>query len=68
MERMSVDSSNVVSVGYDEDALTLEVEFNSGIYCYYDVPTYIFEDLMALDSKGSYLHRNVKSAYSFEKV
>lgn len=32
MERILVDSSNVVSVGYDENASTLEVEFNSGIY------------------------------------
>jgi hypothetical protein len=66
MERIAVDSSNVVSVGYDEG--TLEVEFNSGIYCYYDVPEYIFEELMASDSKGSYLHRNVKNSYSYEQV
>ncbi|MEY8212964.1 MAG: KTSC domain-containing protein [Colwellia sp.] len=66
MERIAVDSSNVVSVGYDEG--TLEVEFNSGIYCYYDVPEHIFDELMASDSKGSYLHRNVKSSYSYERV
>lgn len=66
MERIAVDSSHVVSVGYDEG--TLEVEFNSGIYCYYDVPEYIFEELIASDSKGSYLHRNVKNSYSYEQV
>lgn len=66
MERIAVDSSNVVSVGYDEG--TLEVEFNSGIYCYYDVPEHIFEELMASDSKGSYLHRNVKSSFSYEQI
>ncbi|HBY87306.1 MAG TPA: KTSC domain-containing protein [Colwellia sp.] len=66
MERIAVDSSNLVSVGYDEG--TLEVEFNSGIYCYYDVPEYIYEELMASDSKGSYLHQNVKSSYSYEQV
>jgi hypothetical protein len=66
MERIAVDSSNLVSVGYDEG--TLEVEFNSGIYCYYDVPEYIYEELMASDSIGSYLHQNVKSSYSYEQV
>jgi hypothetical protein len=66
MERIAVDSSNVVSVGFDEG--TLEVEFNSGIYCYYDVPEHIFEELLASDSKGSYLHRNVKNSYSYEQV
>ena len=66
MERVAVESSNVVSIGYDEG--TLEVEFNSGIYRYYDVPEYIYEELMASDSKGSYLHQNVKGAYSYEQV
>lgn len=66
MERTTVDSSNVVSVGYE--AGTLEVEFNSGIYCYYDVPEYIFEELMASDSKGTYLHQNIKKSYSYEKI
>lgn len=68
MERTPVDSSNLVSVGYDEDSLTLEVEFNSGIYCYYDVPSYIFEELMASDSKGTYLHQKVKNSFSYEQV
>jgi hypothetical protein len=39
MERHSVTSSNVKSIGYDASSSTLEVEFNSGgIYQYYSVP------------------------------
>jgi len=68
MERILVDSSNVVSVGYDENASTLEVEFNSGIYNYYDVPMYIYEELMASGSKGSYLHQNIKNTFSCDKI
>ena len=30
MERIPVESSNLASVGYDSDSLTLEIEFNSG--------------------------------------
>jgi hypothetical protein len=68
MERISVDSSNLVSVGYDEGSSILEIEFGSGIYQYFDVPAYVYEELMNSDSKGSYLHRNVKSTYACEQI
>jgi len=68
MERISVSSSNLVSVGYDEDSSTLEVEFNSGTYQYYDVPLYVYEELISAGSVGSYLHQNVKNTYSYSQV
>ncbi|MGS0682847.1 KTSC domain-containing protein [Shewanella sp. 125m-7] len=68
MERTPVDSSNVVSVGYDEGTSTLEVEFNSGLYQYFEVPAYVYEELMSSDSKGSYLHRNVKNTYNYDPI
>lgn len=68
MERISVSSSNLVSVGYDEDSSTLEVEFNNGTYQYYDVPLYIYEELMNASSLGSYLYQNVKNTYSYSQV
>lgn len=68
MERITVDSSNLVSVGYDEEASILEVEFNSGLYQYFGVPAYVFEELMNSDSKGSYLHRNIKKMYNYEQI
>ncbi|WP_366664304.1 KTSC domain-containing protein [uncultured Alistipes sp.] len=61
MERTYVASSNIASIGYDEENLILEVEFNNGnIYHYFDVPSHIYEGLMNADSKGSYLHHQVK--------
>jgi hypothetical protein len=68
MERITVDSSNLVSVGYDEESSILEVEFNSGSYQYFGVPAYVFEELMNSDSKGSYLHRNIKNIYNYEQI
>ncbi|MBB1274314.1 KTSC domain-containing protein [Psychromonas sp. SR45-3] len=68
MERISVDSSNLVSVGYNEETCTLEIEFNSGLYQYFDVPSYIHEELMNSGSKGSYLNTNVKNTYQYEKI
>lgn len=68
MERIAVDSSNLVAVGYDEETATLEVEFNSGIYQYFDVPSYVYEELMSSGSKGSYLHQHVKSTYDYAQI
>jgi hypothetical protein len=68
MERKPVASSNLVSIGYDEETLTLEVEFYSGIYQYFDVPLYVFEELLNSDSKGSYLHGSIKGTYSYSQV
>lgn len=68
MERMSVDSSNLVSVGYDEGTSILEVEFNNGIYQYFEVPAHVYEELMNSDSKGSFLYRHIKNTYHYEQV
>ncbi|WP_049629345.1 KTSC domain-containing protein [Cellvibrio sp. pealriver] len=67
MQRQSVSSSNVASVGYDEG--TLEVEFNNGaVYQYFDVPQHIFEELVGAASVGAYLAAHIKGVYRYSKV
>lgn len=69
MERTPVTSSNIRSIGYDSDSLTLEVEFNYGsVYQYAGVPLGEHEGLMNADSKGKYLNANIKGRYSFVKL
>lgn len=68
MERLPVNSSNLVAIGYEKDSLILEIEFRQAVYRYADVPSYIYEELMNADSKGSYHHQNIKNAFSCEKV
>lgn len=69
MERMTVSSSNLASVGYDSESLTLEIEFNrGGVYQYHEVPSHIHTELMGADSLGSYHHHYIKNAYGFSKV
>lgn len=68
MEREAVVSSNILSIGYDPDVETLEVEFKSGIYQYFNVPQPIYEGLMESGSKGQFLNAYIKSAYPFAKV
>jgi hypothetical protein len=61
MERIPVSSSTIAAMGYDPTTCTLEVEFNSGtLYQYTGVPQGEFEAFMQAESKGSYLHTNIK--------
>lgn len=69
MERESVDSSTVLSIGYEPTNSTLEVEFkNGGLYQYYNVPEPIYQQFMASDSKGKFLHAYIKPAYPCSRV
>ena len=69
MNRVSVSSSNLSSVGYDQTNQVLEIEFNSGgVYQYFDVPKPIHQELMNAASHGKYFHRNIKDNYSYDQV
>ncbi|WP_432454536.1 KTSC domain-containing protein [Agarivorans sp. QJM3NY_29] len=48
--------------------MTLEVEFHNGVYQYFDVPQYIYDELMSASSAGSYLHHNIKNTYSCTQI
>lgn len=69
MERTPVSSSNISAIGYDADNQVLEVEFiNGAVYSYSGVPSGEYESFMGADSKGKYLHANIKNRYSFMKL
>ena len=69
MNRESVSSSNIASIGYDVNSETLEIEFhNGGVYQYFDVPKAVHDDLMAADSHGGYLAANIKGVFRYSKV
>lgn len=69
MERIEVKSSNIASVGYDENTITLEVEFlNNSVYQYFEVPLHIYKSLMQADSHGQFLAQNIKGVYRYTKI
>lgn len=68
MDREMVASSTVLSIGYEPSSNTLEVEFKSGVYQYYNVPEPIYQQLMASDSKGKFMHAYIKPAYPCSRV
>lgn len=64
-----VDSSNIESIGYDEDNTTVYVRFlNNSVYTYKGVPSHEYENLLNAPSVGSYLHRNFKNVYPYERI
>jgi len=66
---IEVSSSNVQSVGYDESTETVCVRFlNGSLYIYKGVPHHEFEGLKNAPSVGSYLHRNFKNVYPYERI
>jgi hypothetical protein len=65
-----VDSSMITSIGYDPDNAILEIEFksNGSRWQYYDVPQYVYDEMMCADSVGKYFHANIKGKYRESRV
>jgi KTSC domain len=69
INRIPVSSSNISSIGYDQDSQILEEEFLKGnIYQYFDVPQAVYEEFLSADSKGKYLIAQIKGNYRYVRV
>lgn len=69
MDRESVSSSTILSIGYDAASETLEIEFKTtGVYQYFNVPQFIWERFVQADSLGKFFNAEIKNVYSFEKA
>ncbi len=63
IQRVPVSSTAMNSVGYDQSAHVLEIEFAGGeVYQYYDVPRRIYDGLMSAESHGRYFHQHIRNA------
>ncbi len=61
-------SSNINQVKYDTNTRVLSIEyFNNAIYDYENVPPEVYAELLASDSIGSYVARNIKDQYDYTK-
>jgi hypothetical protein len=68
-EMTPVSSSNVAEVGYDADNQIAHVRFlNGSLYIYKGVPQPVYDGLLYASSVGSYLHRNFKNVYAYERI
>lgn len=69
MERIPVQSSIIIAVGYDYDNAILEIEFKDGkLYEYYDVPQYEYDSLISAESIGSYANKHIFKVYRQQRI
>ena len=69
MERIPVNSSAIVSIGYDQATITLEIAFIQGdVYQYFDVPDVVYQEFISAESHGKYFHANIKDNYRCVKL
>ena len=67
MNRIPVESSNLKSVGYEDNVL--EIEFlDGGVYQYFDVPAALYEGLIQADSAGKYFWANIRGAFRYARA
>ena len=58
------DSSNVAAIGYDPLVGQCYVDFKNGSsYCYQGVAEAVWSAFLDAESKGSFVHANLKNVY-----
>lgn len=68
-ERVPVESSSLLSIGYDRAARVLEIEFRAGTsYRYLAVPPEVFAELKNAPSKGRYFAQSIRGRYEFQRL
>jgi hypothetical protein len=67
MQRRPVVSSNIASVGWEDDVL--EVEFRSGhIYVYQNVPEAEYQAALGASSPGKYIAHEIQGRFEHTRV
>lgn len=61
MQRHSVSSSNISSIGYENGIL--EIEFHGNRIYQYNVPQSVYDGLMSASSHGKYFAEHIKNFY-----
>lgn len=68
-EMNPVSSSHIDSIGYDEPNEEVYIRFLDGsMYVYRGVPAFEFQNLHEAPSCGTYLNRNFKNVYPYERI
>jgi non-canonical purine NTP pyrophosphatase (RdgB/HAM1 family) len=69
MQRLPVESSDLVSIGYDARERVLEIEFKENrVYRYLDVEPDVYERFMRADSYGEFFFAHINKHYRYERA
>ena len=61
---VTVASSAIAQVAYDERERILQIEFRDGVLCQYTgVPPQTYEELLRADSKGGYFNQHIRPKF-----
>ena len=65
MQRKSIESSQIRSIGYDPATETLEVEFRGGeVWQYYHFPEYMWLEFESAQSQGKYFNQQIRERFT----
>lgn len=66
---VSVSSSSLSRIRWNEQTSTLDVEFIGGrVYQYFDVPEGIFNALRLAESHGKFFQQNIRGCYRYVQL
>ena len=67
---IALSSSLIHSAGYDEQNKILFIRFlkNHTLYCYFNVPKNIFNELISTANVGSFFTKNIRKVYGYQKI
>ena len=69
MNRESVKSSMIASIGFDSSTSTLEIEFNSGaVWQYFKISKSVFNEMKSSSSCGKFFLNSIKDEYDESQV
>ena len=67
--RVVVDSTSLASVMFSPEHNVLEVAFRNGlVYEYFGVPLSLYEQLLAAQSKGAFMHRFIRTRFPYRRI
>lgn len=67
MELTKVNSSNIDSIGFENDELFVKFK-NNNIYKYDKVPKELYEKFLTAESPGRFLKEHVLNKYAYTKL
>jgi hypothetical protein len=69
MRITAVESTVLVTVGYDQACRRLRLEFRSrAIYDYFDVPDAVHQALLEAESKGNYFNEVIRDRFPVRRI
>lgn len=64
MDRQPINSSNIISAGYDPATQTLELEFKGGVvWQYMHFPEEMWYEFLGAPSQGKYFHSQIRPRF-----